>query len=1167
MSRFRPAHEDQAITDSASTQVLNPEGFVHLRVRSAYSLLEGAIKASKIPALAAAAGMPAVAVADRANLFGALEFSEAAKGAGVQPLVACALPVTGIGGKKSERWAKVPTVVLICQDTAGWLNLAALSSSAYLDAGNDEPGVPWDKVVAHSEGLILLSGGPDGPVDPLFVQNKPDEAHAALALMAETFGDRFYVELQRHGLPAEGQGEQGLVAWAYDNNAPLVATNDVHYAKQAQAKSHDALLCIADGAFTGQEDRRRITDQHWFKPAAEMRALFADLPEACDNTIDIARRCAFLVKTHPPILPRFDTGDGRSEPDELMHQAREGLKERLRQVTPAVPEEEYWTRLEWEVGIIQQMGFPGYFLIVADFIKWAKTHGIPVGPGRGSGAGSLVAWSLTITDLDPLRFGLLFERFLNPERVSMPDFDIDFCQERREEVIDYVQDRYGKDRVAQIITFGTLQARAVLRDVGRVLQMPLGQVDRLCKMVPNNPANPTTLAQAIDLEPRLKEARDAEPAVRRLLETALELEGLYRNASTHAAGIVIGDRPLTELVPLYQDPRSTIPASQFNMKWVEPAGLVKFDFLGLKTLTVLDRAHSYLKRRGAELDFNLLPLDDKTTYELMASGQTVGVFQLESQGMRDTLRKMRCGSIEEITALISLYRPGPMEMIDTYNDRKFGRAEVDYLHPSLKEVLTETYGVIIYQEQVMKIAQILAGYSLGEADLLRRAMGKKKKEEMDFQKLRFIKGASEKDVPEQQSDSIFELVAKFAGYGFNKSHAAAYALISDQTGWLKANHPVEFFAASMSLDLSNTDKLAVFYQDARKFEVPVRAPDVNRSSADFDVAFEDGKGVVLYARGAIRNVGLEAMKHLVEVRETGGRFTDIFDFLERVDPRAVNKRALEGLAKAGAFDTIHPNRRQLLEQADVLIGYCQSVAAERASAQVSLFGADQANASRPRLRAVDPWIGPEQLDHELSAVGFYLSGHPLEDMVPVLKRKRVTFVAEATALAEAGHEAFMMAGVVRRRQERASQRTGEKFAFVTFSDPTGEFECLFPPEQLRKCRDLLEVGSALMVRVRAKSSDGEVRFFGDDCSKLDALVDDASVGLRVHVSARTTDPAAIQARLARAVAPGKGGEITLIASLDGRREVEMRLPGRYRLDGALRGALKSAPGVLMLEDA
>jgi len=1155
--------EGLAISDTAAAAQ-----FIHLRVRSAYSLLEGAIKAGKVATLAADAGMPAVGVADRANLFGALEFSEAAKGAGVQPIVACALPVTGIGGKISDRWARVPTVVLLVQNEAGWLNLCSLSSSAFLDAGSmDEPSVPWTMVAERSEGLILLSGGPDGPVDPLFVQGKPAEGNVALDEMARVFGDRFYVELQRHGLASARQTERGLVEWAYAHDVPLVATNDVHYARAAQAKSHDALMCIADGAFTGQEDRRRVTGEHWFKPAAAMRALFADLPEACDTTVEIARRCAFLVPTRAPILPRFEAGAGRTEPEELMHQAREGLKARLQAVTPVAPEADYWARLEWEVGIIQQMGFPGYFLIVSDFIKWAKNHGIPVGPGRGSGAGSLVAWALTITDLDPLRFGLLFERFLNPERVSMPDFDIDFCQERREEVIDYVQERYGKDRVAQIITFGTLQARAVLRDVGRVLQMPLGQVDRLAKMVPANPANPVTLAQAIEVEPRLKEARDSEAAVRTLLDTALELEGLYRNASTHAAGIVIGDRPLTELVPLYQDPRSTIPASQFNMKWVEAAGLVKFDFLGLKTLTVLDRARIYLERRGAAVDWNSLPLDDPKTYELMASGQTVGVFQLESQGMRDTLRKMRCGSIEEITALISLYRPGPMENIDMYIDRKFGREEVDCLHPSLVDVLTETYGVIIYQEQVMKIAQVLAGYSLGEADLLRRAMGKKKKEEMDVQRARFVQGASGKGVSEEQSGFIFDLVAKFAGYGFNKSHAAAYALISFQTGWLKANHPVEFMAASMSLDLSNTDKLAVFYQDCRRFEVPIKGPDVNRSSADFDVAYHDETGAVLYALGAIRNVGLEAMKHLVEVRETGGRFTDIFDFLERVDPRSVNKRALENLARAGAFDSFHSNRRQLVEQADTLMAYCQSVAAERASSQVSLFGGDQAGAARPRLKPVEPWVGPEKLDQELAAVGFYLSGHPLEDMAPALKRKRVTFVAEATALAESGHEAFLMAGVVRRRQERASAKSGEKFAFVTFSDPTGEFECLFPPEQLRKCREVLEFGASIMVRVRAKSADGEVRFFGDDASRLDKLIDDGALGLRIHVSARGADPAALRSRLDRARSEGKGGEVSLIASLDGRREVELKLPGRYRLDAALRGALKSAPGVVLLEDA
>ena len=1141
------------------------QGFVHLRVRSAYSLLEGAIKAGKLGRMAADAQMPAVAIADRANLFGALEFSQVCREAGVQPIIGCAIPVTGIGGRKAERWAKVPTVALLAQDETGWANLTVLSSAAFLEIDPaDEPSVPWERVKAHSEGLILLSGGPDGPVDPLFVQDRETDARAALSEMKAVFGDRFYVELQRHDTNEERAAEPGLVSFAYDHDVPLVATNDVYFGPPHMAKAHDALLCISDGAFLGQDDRRKITPEHWFKPADDMRRLFADLPEACDNTLDIARRCAFLVTPRDPILPSFDTGQGRSEPEELAWQAREGLKARLSGLTLAADEADYWARLEREIGVIQQMGFSGYFLIVSDFIKWAKAHGVPVGPGRGSGAGSMVAWAMSITDLDPIRFGLLFERFLNPERVSMPDFDIDFCQERREAVIDYVQQKYGSDRVAQIITFGTLQARAVLRDVGRVMQMPLGQVDRLAKMVPNNPANPVTLEQAVELEPRLKEAKASDRTVESLIETSLRLEGLYRNASTHAAGIVIGDRPLVELAPLYKDPRSDIPATQYNMKWVESAGLVKFDFLGLKTLTVLDRAVGYLRKRGVELDLLNLPLEDAKTYELMASGQTIGVFQLESQGMRDTLRKMRCESLEEIIALISLYRPGPMEMIDTYVDRKFGRQTPDMLHPKLEPVLKETYGVIIYQEQVMQIAQILSGYSLGEADLLRRAMGKKKPEEMAKQKQRFMRGAEENQVPASQADFIFELVAKFAGYGFNKSHAAAYALISFQTGYLKAHHPVEFIAASMSLDISNTDKLAVFYQDARRFEVTVRPPDINRSMADFDV--EDGE--ILYALGAVRNVGMEAMKSVVEARQAGGPFTDIFDFLERMDPRAVNKRALENLARAGAFDSIHPNRRQLVENADLLMAYAQSVAAERASSQVSLFGEDQADAARPRLSRVEDWVGPDRLDEEFSAVGYYLSGHPLEDMIAVLRRKRVTLIAEAIPQAESGQaEAFRMAGMVRRRQERASARTGEKFAFVSFSDPTGEFEVLFPPEQLRRCREVLEPGAAVILNVRAKASDGEVRFFGDAAERIDSVIDDAAAGLRVHLSPKSVELESIKRRLAPAASTKGGGEITLVAALDGKAEVEVRLPGRYKLDASLRGALKAAQGVLMLEDA
>jgi DNA polymerase-3 subunit alpha len=1137
------------------------DSFVHLRVRSAYSLLEGAIKADAIGAMAMAGGMPAVGLTDRANLFGALEFSVLTREKGVQPIVGCALPVTGIGEGPPDRWARTPTVVLLAQNETGYLNLAELSSAAFLDIdGGDAPHVPWARVVEHASGLILLSGGADGPVDPLFAAGRVGEGNAALEAMARAFPGRFYVELQRHGLSRQALAEPHLVAWAYERDRPLVATNDVYFAKAETWRAHDALLCIADSAFVGQEDRRRVTSEHWFKSAAEMRQLFADLPEAYDNTLEIARRCAFTVRKRDPILPRFPTVGGRSENEELAEQAREGLRRRLAASPPLSGEAPYWERLEHEIGVIQSMGFSGYFLIVSDFMKWSVAQDIPVGPGRGSGAGSAVAWSLLITGIDPLRFGLLFERFLNPERVSMPDFDIDFCQERRDEVIAYVQERYGADRVAQIITFGSLQARAVLRDVGRVMQLSLGLVDRLAKMIPNNPAKPVTLAQAIAMEPRLQAARRDDEAVAEVLDTALQLEGLYRNASTHAAGVVIADRPLTELTPLYRDPRSSLPATQFNMKWVESAGLVKFDFLGLKTLTVLHRAVKHLERRGAAVALDLLPLDDKATYDLLSSGQTVGVFQLEGQGMRDTLRKLRLGSLEEITALISLYRPGPMDNIPTFVDCKFGRKPIDCLHPSLEPVLRETYGVIVYQEQVMQIAQILAGYSLGEADLLRRAMGKKKKEEMDSQKARFVSGAAGRGVPAARADSIFELVAKFAGYGFNKSHAAAYALISYQTAWLKANTPVEFFAASMSLDISSSDKLAIFYQDAKRLNVGILPPDVNRSGSDFEVA--DGK--VLYALGAVRNVGQQAMEHLVEVREAGGRFIDLFDFLERIDPKSLNKRALEGLARAGALDSLHANRAQIVGAAESLIAYAQSVAVDRASAQESLFGG-QAEASRPRLPKIDPWDPVRQLDEELSAVGFYLSGHPLDDMITVLRRHRTTLYVDALAAAAAGAEAFRMVGMVRRRQERMSSSSGGgKFAFVTLSDPTGEYEVLFPPEVLRRCRELLEPGTAIVLKVRAKASDGEVRFFGDEAEPMERAVEKVAAGLRIHVSPAFAELNVLRERLKPA--PNGGGEVIFVAAFAGGREVEMKLPGRYQLDQGLRGALKVAPGVAFLED-
>ena len=1141
------------------------EGFVHLRVRSAYSLLEGSIKADKLGDIARAAGMPAIALTDYANLFGALEFSVATRGAGVQPIIGCALPVSGIGERRPERWAKTPSVVLLAQSEAGYLNLTRLSSAAFLDVEpTEDANVPWDVVCAHAEGLILLSGGPDGPVDPLFASGRAKEGREALAEMQRVFADRFYVELQRHGQAIEAAAEPGLVAFAYDHDVPLVATNDVYFKAAETHAAHDVLLCIADGAFVGQDERRRVTAEHHFKSAEAMRGLFADLPEACDNSLEIARRCAFTVEKRDPILPRFPTSEGRTEAEELGYQAREGLRARIQGgLATAFPLADYEARLEAELQVIIQMGFSGYFLIVSDFMKWAVAHDIPVGPGRGSGAGSLVAWVLMITGLDPLRYGLIFERFLNPERVSMPDFDIDFCQERRDEVIAYVQQRYGRDRVAQIITFGTLQARAVLRDVGRVLQLPLGQVDRLAKMVPANPANPVTLAQAIELEPRLRDERQRDEAVARLLDIALQLEGLYRNASTHAAGIVIADRPLTELSPLYRDPRSDLPATQFNMKWVESSGLVKFDFLGLKTLTVIRRAMKHLERRGAGFDLESLPLDDPAAYEIMAEANTIGVFQMEGQGMRDTLRQLRPTSLEECTALISLYRPGPMESIPAYVDVKMGRRPLNFFHPLLEQVLTPTFGVIVYQEQVMQIARTMAGYSLGEADLLRRAMGKKKKEEMDQQRARFASGAAERGVDKAVADTLFGLMEKFSGYGFNKSHAAPYALIAYQTAWLKANAPVEFYAASMSLDIATTDKLSAFYQDAKRLGVSIRPPCVNRSGADFEVE----NGEVLYALGGIRNVGLQAMEHLVQARRAGGPFADIFDFVERVDPRQVNKRTFETLARAGAFDNLNPNRAQLVEAAEFLIGHGQGVNARETSDQPDFFAGsrtDARNAVERRMPRSDTWSPVERLDQELAAVGFYLSGHPLDDMVEALRRKRTDLLTDAVAKASAGAEVLRMAGVVRRKQERPS-RTGEKFAYVTLSDPTGEYDVLFPPEALRRYRDLLEPGRAVSIKVRAKAADGEVRFFGDEVEAVEKAIENVAAGLRVHVAPRSAEIESLKRRL-ESVRNSRGGEVVLVAGLGGGREVELKLPGRFTLDGAVRGALKSMTGVVFVED-
>jgi len=1141
--------------------------FVHLRMRSPYSLLEGAVRISETAELCREHAMPAAALTDTNNLCGALEFSEVLSAAGVQPIIGCTLSIRLEPSRPGERFEPDGTLVLLAQSQAGYANLMKLSSAAYLEVGPaDAAHVAIERVLDLNEGLICLTGGHDGALNRLICSGRPGPAAALLERLKTAFGDRLYIELQRHGRPDDIIAEDWLIERAYGDGLAIAATNEPYFASPDMHVAHDALLCIAGGAYVDVSDRRRVTREHYFKSGAEMAERFSDLPEALETTVEIARRCAFRARTSDPILPRFPTREGRGEAQELRHLAREGLRARLEKIPPAAELSAYEDRLEYELGVIEAMGFPGYFLIVADFIQWAKSQNIPVGPGRGSGAGSLTAWALTITDLDPLRFGLLFERFLNPERVSMPDFDIDFCQDRRGEVIRYVKERYGADRVAQIITFGTLQARAVVRDVGRVLQMPYGLVDRIAKQIPNNPADPVTLHKALKTEPKLQEMRDGDPMVARLINIALQLEGLYRNASTHAAGVVIGDRPLTELVPLYQDPRSELPATQFNMKWVEPAGLVKFDFLGLKTLTVIARALDYIEQSGGERpDMETLEFDDPATYALLASGASIGVFQLESSGMRDTLRKLKPDSIEDIIALISLYRPGPMKNIDTYVERKSGRAAPDYLHPDLEPVLKETYGVIIYQEQVMQIARTLSGFSLSEADFLRRAMGKKKKGEMDLQRVRFLEGAEANGVARARASGIYDLVAEFAGYGFNKSHAAAYAVIAYRTGWLKANHPVAFIAGLMSLDIANTDKLAMFFQEARRMGIGVAAPDVNASQADFSVE----NGQLRYGLGAIRNVGFSAMEHVAKVREAGGPFRDLFDFAERVDPRLVNKRAFENLARAGAFDTLEPNRARAAAAAETLLAWSQSAHAERESAQVSLFGGEAGAAvlGRPSLPGDDPWDPVRQLDEELSAVGFYLSGHPLDDMRDALARRNVCLFADLPARAAEGASAARMAAIVRRRQEKVSQRSGERFAFLTLSDPSGEFEALLPPKVLRETRDILEPGTAVMLNVRIEDQDEGLRLIIDGADMIDpASSEYAGEGLRIFVSdADALEGIASRLNRAGAREGGARGAVHLVLPLPDGRSAHLRLPGRHAVDPSVRAAVKAVSGVQDVE--
>jgi len=1114
--------------------------FVHLRVHSAYSLSEGAVRIKDLLGYCQDAKMPAVAVTDTNNLFGALEFSLGAVDAGVQPIIGCQISLNreGPGDPQPGRtvtYAAPDQVVVLVQDDLGYRNLLKLLSIAYLDNEDvEDPKVSFGDLETHAAGLILLSGGTKGPVGRQLLEGQDDLAQATLKRLQVAFGDRLYIELQRHGLSAEAKIEDRLIDLAYGLGVPLVATNEAFFLDRKMYEAHDALICISAGAFVSQPDRRRLTPDHYFKSAREMEILFADLPEAIANTLVIAKRCAYKVERVDPILPPFDCGEGLTEEGELRKQAIVGLDKRLEAqlYTDAMSEAEreaiakpYRERLDFELKTIIDMGFPGYFLIVSDFIKWAKDQGIPVGPGRGSGAGSVVAWVLTITDLDPLRFGLLFERFLNPERVSMPDFDIDFCQDRRDEVIKYVQDKYGRDHVAQIITFGKLQARAVLRDVGRVLEMPYGQVDRICKLVPNDPGKAMTLPEAITAEPQLREMMREDESVARLMEIAKPLEGLFRHASTHAAGVVIGDRPLDKLVPLYRDPKSDMPVTGFNMKYVEQAGLVKYDFLGLKTLTVLATAVKFAAIGGHTVDLEKIPLDDQKSFDLLQRAETQGVFQLESAGMKDQLRGLKPTTFEDIIAIVALYRPGPMENIPSYIRRKHGEEEPDYLYPTLEPILKETFGIMIYQEQVMQIAQVLSGYSLGGADLLRRAMGKKNQEEMDKERAKFIEGAEGRGVPGAKANEIFDQVNKFAGYGFNKSHAAAYALVAYQTAYMKANFPHEFMAASMTLDLGTIDKLNAYRQELDRIHIPLKSPDINMSEAYFKVERDkNGKATaVRYALAALKNVGEAAMQAIIDERSKNGPFADIDDFAARVDARQVNKRQMENMVRSGTFDSLNTNRKQMFTGIEMIMGEASAQQAERESNQIGMFGGEDQPVQTIRLPDVADWPPMEKLREEFDAIGFYLSAHPLDSYGKSLERLGVQTIAEILARGQTGN--FTLAGTVVSKKERISQK-GNRFAFLSCSDATGAYEVTLFSETLTAAGDLLVAGTAVLVKATAQFDGESVRLTAQSVKALDKLASQTAAGLKIVIS-NDKPIGQIQDMLETA---GRGrGKITIVA--------------------------------------
>ncbi len=1133
--------------------------FVPLRVLSSFSMLEGAIDPKAIAKLAKEQGFPAIAICDRNGLYGTVPFASACMAEGVQPIIGTLLGVARGEGNK------VDYLPLYAQDDSGWLNLCHLVSRAHLDRPLElEPHVLLEDMQGHTDGLIAMTGAGEGGLTRLLAEGQNDHALDYVEKLERLFPNRLYIEISRRNDPVEDAAEDALIDLAYARDLPLVATNPANYATADFHSAHDAMLCIANSTQVDADERPRSSPEAFVKSGALMEETFSDLPEAMANTLVLAQRCGVAPPKRKPILPSL-AGDREGEERMLVEDARRGLEMRLSAYDDLTDEDraEYEARLKFETDIIIGMGFPGYFLIVADFIKWAKDHDIPVGPGRGSGAGSLVAWALTITDLDPIRLGLLFERFLNPERVSMPDFDIDFCETRRGEVIRYVQRKYGADHVAQIITFGKLKARAVLRDTGRILQMPYGQVDRLTKMVPNHPTDAWTLPRTLNGSAEFKKEYDSDRDVKRLVDLAMKLEGFPRNSSTHAAGVVIGDRPLAQLVPLYRDPRSDMPVTQFDMKIVEDTGLVKFDFLGLKTLSVLKKAVDLLARRGIEMDLSALPWDDAEVYKLLQRGDTVGVFQLESEGMQRTLSAVKPTNFGDIIALVSLYRPGPMDNIPLFGQRKRGDVEIEYPHEKLEGILSETYGIFVYQEQVMQAAQILAGYSLGDADLLRRAMGKKIQAEMDIQRARFVEGCkANSNIEAKKANELFDLIDKFAGYGFNKSHAAAYALLAYHTAWLKTHYPHEFYAASMCFDMHQSEKLAVFVDDARRNGIKLLGPDLNSSEAEFMVEQTDDGYAVRYALAGIRNVGEKAMEAVVAEREANGPFENLEDMFKRLPSGSMNRRQLEGLACAGAFDSLEPNRAKVLANADMLLAVADAAVRERVSGQAGLFGGEDHAEPSLRLVETEAWPRTDQMTKERENFGFFFAEHPVGQFRAIASANGARSYASLMegGVPGGGRMQAVMAAMVE-GVNKGKTRRGNDFIRADFSDSTGNFSAACFEESLVEPFQKWAADSVcvlLTVELDAPSADEPPRVTVRGARPLSEVTNSARMLLKLDI-------ASIDAlkELSLALVPGREGcgEVLTRLHVGEGKYALVRLGRDFDLDGELVDRLSNIEGI------